>query len=76
MQPYLTLSWLAKSSTLLIGDAIRWVVKKATKLALYVELMIIDQNHQLPAVILAEVALQSESNGRLVLGQLGGGSLW
>lgn len=60
MQPYLTWSWLAKSWALLIGDSIRWVVKKAAKFAVYVDVMINEKNHQLPAVILAEVALQIE----------------
>jgi len=40
-----------------MGDSIRWVVKKAAKLAVYVDVMIRVKNHQLPAAILAEVAL-------------------
>jgi hypothetical protein len=55
--PYLIFVCLAKSSTEEIGDSTRSIVRKAAKLAVYDEIIIIVKNHQMPATIRVEVAL-------------------
>ena len=55
--PYLIFVCLAKSSTEEIGDSTRSMVRKAAKLAVYDEIIIIVKNHQMPATIRVEVAL-------------------
>lgn len=62
--PYFTSSWLAKSSTFLMGDSIRCVVKNAAKLAVYVDVMIKVKNHQALAVNRAEIPLKQTRNSR------------
>lgn len=42
-----------------MGDSVRSTVKKAAKLAVYEEIMIIVKNHQMPATIRVDVALST-----------------
>lgn len=58
-KPYLIFVWLARSSTDEMGDSVRSTVRKAAKLAVYDEIIIIVKNHQMPATIRVDVALQS-----------------
>ena len=58
--PYLIFVCLAKSSTEEIGDSTRSMVRKAAKLAVYDEIIIIVKNHQMPATIRVEVALDKK----------------
>lgn len=60
--PYLILVCLAKSSALSMGESIRSTVRKAAKLAVYDEIMINVKNHQMPATILVETALQVQEH--------------
>lgn len=60
--PYLIFVCLAKSSTEEMGDSTRSMVRKAAKLAVYEEMMIIVKNHQMPATMRVEVALNIQPN--------------
>jgi hypothetical protein len=55
--PYLIFVCLAKSSALEMGVSSCSTVKKAAKLAVYEEIMIIVKNHHRPATIRVDVAL-------------------
>ena len=57
MHPYFILVWLTKSSMFLIGDSSLSIVKKAARLAVYDETIIIVKSHQKAATILVEINL-------------------
>lgn len=60
--PYLMFDCFARSSADVMGDSIRSTVRNAAKLAVYDEIMIKVKNHQVPATILVDKALEKVMN--------------